>query len=635
MHFSTPEAMRSLSGKLLGLTIVWLLLAMTSIGYTLVLSWKLEGGAAAINDAGSLRMRSYRVALMVSEGADAAAISREERQFADTMARLQRGDPARPLFLPDNAAVRQQAALILQQWQRQIMPMLEQARRGQLTGPTMPVLDISGFVEKIDRLVRLVEEDNANNTTLLRLFQMALMAMAIIGAITMMYLLFLLIIRPLNTLGEGIVKLRDGELATRIPVVGNDELADISHGFNQMASRLQEAYTTLEDKVRDKTRSLDEKNRQLTALYGVTAYLHESHELADMAEGFIRQLMALSGADAGSIRLVDSKRGRLEPVAQVGLPEPLQQADDCQHIDSCYCGEAVAQPQAIVRLFSSRPADGEKHCQQAGFASVAIFHIRAKQQNVGIFTLYFHRPTRLPQPQQYLIETLGNHLGVAIENQRLAARDRQFAVSEERNLMAQGLHDSIAQSLSFLNLQVQMLESALPADLNPQARENLAFIQAGVQECYEDVRELLLNFRTRISKQDFPAAVDTLLQRFETQARVLTQSRLSGNGLPLTPDQQLQVIFILQEALSNVRKHAQAQRVDVNISNEDDFVMTIADDGCGFDDVLVQARKARHVGLSIMQERAARIRASIHISPRAGSGTVVTLTLPRTERQAV
>ena len=160
-------------------------------------------------------------------------------------------------------------------------------------------------------------------------------------------------------------------------------------------------------------------------------------------------------------------------------------------------------------------------------------------------------------------------------------------------------------------------------------------IQTGVQECCEDERELLLNFRTRISKQDFPAAVDTLLQRFETQASVLTQSCLSGNGLPLTPDQQLQVIFILQEALSNVRKHAQAQRVEVNIRNEDDFVMTIADDGCGFDDTLVQARKARHVGLSIMQERAARIRASIHISPRAGSGTVVTLTLPRTERQAV
>ncbi|WP_230371355.1 type IV pili methyl-accepting chemotaxis transducer N-terminal domain-containing protein [Paludibacterium denitrificans] len=220
MHFSPPDAMRSLSGKLLGLTIVWLLLAMTSIGYTLILSWKLEGGAAAINDAGSLRMRGYRVALMVNEGVDPATIAREEQMFVDIMARLQRGDPSRPLFLPDNTEVRQQAALILQRWQSEVLPMLARAQQAKLNHSAAPLLDITEFVGKIDRPVRLVEEDNANNTTLLRLFQMALMAMAIVGAITMMYLLFLLIIRPLNILGEGIVKLRDGDLSTRIPVEG-------------------------------------------------------------------------------------------------------------------------------------------------------------------------------------------------------------------------------------------------------------------------------------------------------------------------------------------------------------------------------------------------------------------------------
>lgn len=125
MYFSTSTAMRSLSGKLLGLTIVWLLLAITSIGYTLILSWKLEGGAAAINDAGSLRMRSYRIALMVREGADTTDVTQEEQQFSETMARLRRGDPARPLFLPDNIEVRQQAALTVNEWQNSILPMLE------------------------------------------------------------------------------------------------------------------------------------------------------------------------------------------------------------------------------------------------------------------------------------------------------------------------------------------------------------------------------------------------------------------------------------------------------------------------------------------------------------------------------
>ena len=74
---------------------------------------------------------------------------------------------------------------------------------------------------------------------------------------------------------------------------------------------------------------------------------------------------------------------------------------------------------------------------------------------------------------------------------------RLLAVLQERNLIAQGLHDSIAQALTFLNLQVQMLESAFASDQREQAEENIGFIKDGVQECYEDVRELLMNFRTK------------------------------------------------------------------------------------------------------------------------------------------
>jgi two-component system nitrate/nitrite sensor histidine kinase NarX len=125
MLYQTPQ-WRSLSTKLLMLTIAWLLLAMTSIGYTLVLSWKLEGGAAAINDAGSLRMRSYHIALQVSEGAP-LAIHDEEQQFATILARLKKGDPARPLFCRTMQSVHQQVASIEQSWQQDMLPLLEAA----------------------------------------------------------------------------------------------------------------------------------------------------------------------------------------------------------------------------------------------------------------------------------------------------------------------------------------------------------------------------------------------------------------------------------------------------------------------------------------------------------------------------
>ena len=200
--------------------------------------------------------------------------------------------------------------------------------------------------------------------------------------------------------------------------------------------------------------------------------------------------------------------------------------------------------------------------------------------------------------------------------------------------MAQGLHDSIAQSLSFLNLQVQMLDTALRDGELAQAQENLAFIRAGVQESYEDVRELLLNFRVRINRQELPEAIRTLLARFEQQTHVATHLDLTGTGLPLDPQQQLQVIFILQEALSNVRKHAQASHVDVHVRNEADFTLTVTDNGRGIDYAQMQERKARHVGLSIMQERASRIHATVHITPAPQGGTRVELVLPQQQRIA-
>jgi two-component system nitrate/nitrite sensor histidine kinase NarX len=118
--------------------------------------------------------------------------------------------------LPDNAAVHQQVALIEQAWQQDMLPLLETAARQAGQPRKMERPDIASFVNRIDRLVKLVEEDNARNTTLLRFFQMALIAMAIVGSFSMMFLLFLLVIRPLNALGEGMLRLRDGNLDARV-----------------------------------------------------------------------------------------------------------------------------------------------------------------------------------------------------------------------------------------------------------------------------------------------------------------------------------------------------------------------------------------------------------------------------------
>lgn len=637
MNLDQLPSRHSLSTKLLVLSVLWLVVAMVSIGFTLLLSWKLEGGAAAINDAGSLRMRTYRTVMLLSQNESPAVIDAQKAKFQATLDRLIAGDPARPLFLPDTPEVHAQADWIRNHWQQRMMPLLQP---GQLQSTGAQALDreADAFVDGIDRLVQLVEIDNAHNTSLLRVFQLVLIGMAVIGALSMMYLLYLLIILPVNQLHQGMQRLSQGNLDSRVELTSKDEFGALSDGFNQMAGRLQELVHTMEQKVRDKTQELEANNRQLGALYQVTTFLHQSHDLEKTCEGFLRHVMQLTGATAGAVRLLDNERGKIDAVVQIGLPDSLLTQQECSRVNACYCGQRVQTGDSVLRRIDRAaphiPRLSSLPCQNAGFDAVSVFQIRANQQDLGIFTLFF-RDGEQPRPEtRQLLEALGSHLGVAIANTRLAASDRQLAVMEERNLMAQGLHDSIAQSLSFLNLQVQMLESAMAAGEQAQAQENLAFIRAGVQESYEDVRELLLNFRVRISKQELPEAVRTLLARFEQQTGVRTTLAMGGDGLPLDPQQQLQVIFILQEALSNVRKHAHARTVAVDIRNDDNFTMTIADDGRGIDATEMEARRGRHVGLSIMEERARRIHAQVNITRQAAGGTQVALLLPQNQRIA-
>jgi len=146
------------------------------------------------------------------------------------------------------------------------------------------------------------------------------------------------------------------------------------------------------------------------------------------------------------------------------------------------------------------------------------------------------------------------------------------------------------------------------------------------------VRELLLNFRTKISNKDFPEAVTTLLSRFKRQTKINVETVWQDDGRTLNDDEQLQIIFILQESLSNIRKHAKAQHVKISMLNQQNFTLSIEDDGIGFNLQHLHKLSGEHVGLGIMQERARRIRAVLEIASEAGVGTKISLTLPKEER---
>jgi two-component system nitrate/nitrite sensor histidine kinase NarX len=146
---------------------------------------------------------------------------------------------------------------------------------------------------------------------------------------------------------------------------------------------------------------------------------------------------------------------------------------------------------------------------------------------------------------------------------------------------------------------------------------------------------LLVNFRTKFGTGDLLDAVKETATRFERQTDAAVELDCDeAGGLPLPPDQQLQVLFILQEALSNIRKHASASRVKIAIRNARDFHLTIEDNGDGYDPADIAGRGEAHVGFHIMRERAARLGARLELDGTPGGGARVDLLLSANMRQA-
>ena len=630
-----------LASKLMGIGGLFLVLALASVGLTLWVTWQLEGGAAAVNEAGRMRMQSYRLALQLQTAAEAphnAGLREEvERQLQDfdaSLALLRDGDPSRPLAVPWDETTRRNFALLQQRWQ----PLREQAlRRADRAGQT-PGLQVDDFVHEVDRLVSAIEQHLAQWTTLLRTLQLLMMTLALLSALVLLYVGHVLVLDPVRRLQQGLGRIEQGDFGTRVEVASQDELGALAEGFNRMAGRLQDLYTGLEGKVRDKTARLQQEQQRLRTLYETATFVAQADTLQSLAQGFSRQLRHIAGADAVAIRWSDEATQRYVLLASDCLPKVMVEEEHCVLTGDCLCGalpgQAVAQQLKVIPIVDAgRPAPAEggprrvqQHCERAGFRTLVTVSLTWHQRVLGEIELFYRHDAMLDPEERSLFEALASHLAGAMENLRSAALARESAVAGERQMLARELHDSIAQSLAFLKIQMQLLRSALH-DARPAAIEAaLDELDAGIRESYSDVRELLLHFRTSTHAEDLEPALRETLSKFELQAGIRPGLSIHGAGLPIAPDTQVQVLHIVQEALSNIRKHAQARQVEVRVDTHPQWQVTIRDDGRGFD-ALGGPPDDTHVGLRIMRERAERIGASLGLESGPG-GTCVTLRLP-------
>ena len=216
-------------------------------------------------------------------------------------------------------------------------------------------------------------------------------------------------------------------------------------------------------------------------------------------------------------------------------------------------------------------------------------------------------------------------LAVILGNLALAQVQRRHDLYDERAAISRELHDSLAQSLTYLKIQATRLQMALKEAENTQkANDVLDELKKNLNSAYRQLRELMTTFRLTMHGKSFKMAVRDSIDEFNKYNNIAFD--LNDNCPPdlLSVDEEMQILQIIRESLYNIVRHSQAQHASVSlVFDEPELVIQIQDDGVGFD---LEAEHQRHHGLIIMQERAFSLNGQLKLSGAPGEGTLIGIT---------
>lgn len=233
-----------------------------------------------------------------------------------------------------------------------------------------------------------------------------------------------------------------------------------------------------------------------------------------------------------------------------------------------------------------------------------------------------------------LMQLFASQASIALENANLYREVQALATETERMRIAREMHDSVAQVLAYVNTKAQAVDEFLDQNRVPEARQHLAQLVEAARQVYADVREGILGLRTQITpERSLLKVLDEYVREYTSQCGIQTRLVVHTDQLGLDSMQEIQVLRIVQEALTNVRRHSGAKTAQVQFERtENGLRVVVADTGRGMSGTANVRGDRPHFGLQTMRERAESIGGTFHIEENPGGGTriVVAVPVPRT-----
>ncbi len=591
------------------------LLSLGSIVISAVIADDISGRANAVNVSGSLRFLSYRTLSEVLQPERRAQASDTIKVFERRLLGLERFLRSKSRSENPSHSLRAVQTL-LQRWNTQVRILELAAARGDPGAVNQLALEIPAFVDQIDQVVHLIEAELEHQASWLRVVQLVLLGCIVVVSLLTIWLLHSQLVQPLAQLLEAARTVSQGSFSARVAHVGEDELGRVGQAFNAMVGEIAAMYTHLADKVEEKTRELQRTNESLELLYRVSQKLSASDLTLDQVQEVLREVEV--ALELGHSMICVSENNQL-PAHTVSGDLSLEERHAlCSRRD---CGECFLNAQQPL-LEQGRTS-----------SALLIVPIGDGDHLRGVLPVLKVQDQGLPLEKARIIETVGHHVSNALINMRRAEEKHRLAVMEERSVIARELHDSIAQSLSYLKIQVTRLEKSLDQGRDPRAiTEEL---KQGLSGAYRELRELIVTFRLRVDERGLNMALHDTVAEFSQKLGFPVRLSNALSGIVLSANEELHLLRIVREALSNIERHAQASAAGVAISMDAFQVVTVRveDNGRGFDPAHTPRN---HFGVNIMNDRAMILAGRLDIESTPGEGTRIRLQfLPQKVRHAV
>lgn len=573
----------SIINQVIGLMLLIAILGIIGMTISNRMIISVQGNAHAINKSGSLRMQSYRLLSLVP-------LNTQNQRYLDAL--------ESDLISPELTQVVKIESLTPQfdelynYWLHILRPSLMEANT-----PNDARYEVISFVSKLDELVHNIDEKTERKIAYVAMTQLifiCLVFLLLMGTIwhlrRKIYYPWVKLLSMVNAIGRK-------DFSQRYPKNNRqDELNALGETLNQMSDELALSYHQLEERVAEKTADLITKNKVLSYLYQSNQILHSSDPLYLRLQKVLIELENITILKNLSLRL-------------------YEESNEAYFHEIC-CHSTGLSEEKTTKLKQQISIDKPLSLQ---------WDLSDNMHRYGVIIGEIEDNQILSDEQNNLVSVLAKQISGMLAMEHQIEQQQQLLIMDERSAIARELHDSIAQSLSCLKMQISYLQLQ-PEPLPEKPQQLLTEMRSEINTAYSQLRELLTTFRLKLMEPGLLPSLESTINEFSERMGYTVTLNYDLPAKSISPHQSIHIIQIVREALTNILKHANATSAEVSLNQYDGIVtITIIDDGAG---ITSNTDKLNHYGLIIMRERALSLNGNCCITPRPQSGTEVKVTFP-------